>query len=211
MKKLIAILMSLCLLTGLSLCVFAAEDEIVSPTDTAVYSVEFISYAGGTAEEVFVETVAVGDTIVITAPPAPEGSKFVGFTVEGEYELVSGSLTPDGEEAAEVSAVSTAAEEGYVLTSARRYPAQASAVSTAAEEGYTIVIRPLGDVTVVANYSPIESEPDTQPTEPAPDDDDGNDSPQTGDSLMVFAIAVIAVLAIGGCALATKKLLSKKN
>ena len=162
MRKLFAVLMSLCLVLSFCICAFATEGSSVqSPTDEPVHSVEFISY--DTDKPSSTEyTVVAGDTIEITAPDS-ENSDFNGFTIEGEYEIISGGL-----------------------------------------DNQTIVIRPLSDVIIIANYN-------NTPTAPSTSGDNGNDSPQTGADPMIFVIAVAAVAAIVGITLATKKLRGKKN
>lgn len=160
MRKLFAVLMTLCLVLSFCVCAFATEN-IPSPTDAPVYSVEIISYDTDQPNRT-VRTVPVGETIEIAAPISKDGD-FTGFTVEGDYEIVSGSLNAS-----------------------------------------PIVIRPLSDIIVIANYSNA-----TAPTTPS--DDNGNNSPQTGDGQMILIIAVAAAAAIIGIALATKKLHDKKN
>ena len=162
MRKLFAVLMSLCLVISFCVCAFATEAwSIQSPTDQPVYSVEFISYDTDKPNS-SVYTVPVGDTIEIAAPDSKD-SDFTGFTIEGEYEIVSGGLNNS-----------------------------------------PIVIRPLSDIIIIANYSNME-------TTASSSGDNGNDSPQTGDGQMIFLIAVAAAVAIIGITLATKKLHGKKN
>ncbi len=161
MRKLFAVLMCLCLVTAFTVCAFATEgDNVQSPTDKPVFSVEFISYESGTAHSTE-KVVEAGETIELAAPESENGV-FTGFTIEGEYELVSGALNKS-----------------------------------------PIVIRPLSDLIVVANYKDAT-------VDPKPDNPDDN-SPQTGDTLMIVCITVAALVAICGAAYATKKLLAKKN
>lgn len=162
MRKLFAILMALCLTLTLCVCAFATEEPVQSPTDEPVYSVEFISYDTDTPNQTFY-TVPEGETLGITAPVSEE-SDFIGFTIEGEYEIISGSLdSPD------------------------------------------LVIRPLTDVVIIAHYKDSGSEPTT------PEGDNGENSPQTGDSQLIFVMGAVFVVALAGIAVAAVKLRGKKE
>ena len=162
MRKLLAVLMSLFLVLSFCVCAFATESsELKSPTDEPVFSVEFISYDTDKPSGA-VSVVPSGDTIEIAAPISANGD-FTGFAIEGEYEIVSGSLNTS-----------------------------------------PIVIRPLSDIIIIANYS-------NAGTPTTPSGDNGDNSPQTGDGMMIFIIAVISAAAIVGITLATKKLRSKKG
>ncbi len=94
MRKLIAVLLAVLMLSALCVSVFAGNDPIVSPTTKPEYLVEFDDYAHsnpGSAPAVSNYTVPVGDTIRFEADPTSP-YEFVGFTIDGEYTIVEGSL-----------------------------------------------------------------------------------------------------------------------
>lgn len=164
MRKLFAALMALCLVLTFCVCAFATGDDIQSPTDKPVYSVEVVSYETDPPSRTSY-TVSAGDTLQISAP-ANAGDDFLGFTIQGDYEIVSGSLA-----------------------------------------GPELVIRPLSDVIVVANYRDSGNTP-TTPTNPS---GSGENSPQTDGTGMVYVVAVMAAVALVGITLTAVKLRTKKN
>lgn len=173
MKKLIAVLMTLCLLASLCVCAFA-ENDIQSPTDKPIFTITYLSNGETDSPEVFEEEfdiVALDDNSVEISAYEKDGKTFEGFTIDGDYEIVSGSLEP-------IASRGKGKLVGYIR------------------------IMPKSDLTVKAHYDEIVTEPTTE-------GDGGNDSPQTGDSMMTWIIAAVALVGIFGCAVATKKLASK--
>ena len=175
MKKLIAVLMTLCLLASLCVCVFAENDDIDSPTDKPIFTVTYLSNGDSENSDHYIEqfdiTVLDDNTVEISAYEKDDKS-FKGFTIDGEYEIIEGSLDP-------INSRGKSTLVGYVH------------------------ITPLSDLTVKAHYDQIVTEPTTE--------GGGNDSPQTGDAMMTWIIAAVALVGIFGCAVATKKLAGKKN
>lgn len=91
MRKYLAVLLAVLMLSALCVSVFAGNDPIVSPTTKPEYLVEFDDYVHGTPPAVSNVTVPVGDTIRFDSDPTSP-YKFVGFTIDGEYTIVEGSL-----------------------------------------------------------------------------------------------------------------------
>ncbi len=178
MKKLFAVMIALLLVACLPMMAFATETETIpSPTDVPVHEVTYTDAATGESKS---ETVEDGASVTYEVPSA-EGKEFAGFTIEGEYEVVSGAE--------------------YIVA------APNGAIEVA--EGAAIVIVPKGDVKVTANYA--DAEQPTDPTTPTVDDDEDGDSPQTGDDMLLLWIAIAVVIGGAGCALAVKKLTAKKE
>lgn len=176
MRKLIAVLMTLCLLAGLCVCVFAENEDIESPTDKPIFTVTYLSNGETDDPDHYIEEfdlVVLEDNSVEINAYEKENKTFIGFTIEGDYEVVEGALDP-------IASRGKAALVGYIH------------------------IIPKSDLIVHAHYDEIVTEPTTE-------GDDGNDSPQTGDSMMTWIVAAVALVGIFGCAVATKKLSGKKN
>ncbi len=175
MRKLIAVLMTLCLLAGLCVCAFA-ENEIESPTDKPIFTVTYLSNGESDDPNQYIEQfdlTTLEDGSVEAYAYEIEGKTFKGFTIDGDYEIIDGSLDP----------IASRGKETLV--------------------GY-IHFTPLSDLVVKAHYDEIVTEPTTE-------GDGGNDSPQTGDSMMTWIVVAVALVGILGFAVATKKLAGKKN
>ena len=91
MRKYLAVLLAVLMLSALCVSVFAGNDPIVSPTTNPEYLVEVDDYADGAPPKVSSETVPVGGTIRFDSDPNSP-YKFVGFTIDCEYTIVEGSL-----------------------------------------------------------------------------------------------------------------------
>lgn len=158
MRKFLSILMTVLLLGSLSICAFAAP----SPTDAPIFNIVYYSYEDGTQQQIAIDPVENGETVQITANTSGDRA-FTGFAIQGQYELVSGTLTDA-----------------------------------------TIVIRPLSDLVITANYE------NTTPSTNTPVDN-GSTSPQTGDSMLILFVALAVVFGAAGCVVATKRLRAKEN
>lgn len=88
MKKVLAILLATFMVVGL--CAFAFAEP--SPTEQVVYNVEYRDYATGSAVTTLY-TVNKGETISFTK--SESSLEFLGFEVQGDYELVSQSKAID--------------------------------------------------------------------------------------------------------------------
>ncbi len=182
MKKLFAFVITLALVFTLPMVAFAAEEETYpSPTDKPLIVVEFDSYHSGELGDVSKETVPVGTECTFVAPDSEYD--FIGFTVEGDYEVVSGGDLIMG------------AEEVRATRNVNR----------------TLVLIANSDLLVTAYYDIDEEDETTESTQPSVDDDDDGDSPQTGDDKVAFWIMVAAVVGIIGCVFAVEKLAVKKK
>ena len=182
MKKLFALVLTLALIATLPMMAFATEDETFpSPTDKPLVVVDFDSYHPGNLNDVSEETVPVGTEYTFVAPESEYD--FLGFTIEGEYEVVSGGQWIIDSDAAETRSTVP-----------------------------TLVVIANSDLRVVAHYD-IEEEPTdtTETTQPTVDDDDDNDAPPTGDSKLTFWIVAMVIIGVSGCAVAVSKLVSKKK
>lgn len=186
MKKLFAVLLALLLVASFSVTVFATEGEdIPSPTDVPLILIDFDSEHPGAIGDVSEESVPAGTVLTFVAPESEY--EFLGFTVEGEYEVVSGG----------------------------QYIIEAPATRTSGQP--TLVLKAFSDLKVVAVYDidgaedPTDPSETTEPTTATQPDDDEGDSPQTGDSMVVYCIAGALILGVVGFALAGKKLLKKEN
>ncbi len=179
MKKLIAIMLALLLVASFSVTAFATEEEDnPSPTDTALIVVNFDSNYSGEMADVSEESYPLGSEITVVAPESEY--EFIGFTVEGEYEVVSGGQYIQG------------------------------APSTRAGGSPSLTVVANSDLKIVALYN-VEEEEETEPTTATQPDDEEGDSPQTGDSMLVYCIAGALIIGMIGFAVAGKKLLSKKE
>ena len=96
--------------------------------------------------------------------------------------------------------------EDYEVVSGAQYIIDGAATRTA--ERPTLVLKVNADVKVTALY---DIDADEEPTtETQPDDEDG-DSPQTGDSTLVYCIVGALIVGVAGLAFAGTKLLKKEN
>lgn len=183
MKKLFAFIITLALVLTLPMMAFATEEETYpSPTDKPLIVVDFDSYHSGDLGDVSKETVPVGTECTFVAPESEYD--FIGFTVEGEYEVVSGGALIMG------------AEEVRATRTANR----------------TLVLIANSDLLVTAYYDIDEDNTETtEPTESTVDDDEDGDSPQTGDDKLAFWIMAAIVVGIIGCVFAVEKLAVKKK
>lgn len=185
MKKLFAILLALLLVASFSVTVFATETEedILSPTDVGLIIVDFDSWHPGELNDVSKEEVEAGTVLTFVAPESEY--EFIGFQVE----------------------CAKAEGEGYEVVSGAQYIVDAPATRTT--EAPTLVLKVFADVRVIALYD-IDGK-ETEPTTATQPDDDEGDSPQTGDSMLVYCIASALIIGVVGFAFAGKKLLKKEN
>ncbi|MBP3412636.1 MAG: hypothetical protein J6K89_05185 [Oscillospiraceae bacterium] len=179
MKKLVAIILALLLVASFTATAFATEDEILSPTDVPQVEVDFDSEHPGKITDISNGSYDVGTILSFVAPESEY--EFLGFTVEGEHEVISG-----GE---------------YIL----------SGEVARAGERPTLVLKVLSNVKVVAVYDITAEDETTEPTTATQPDNDDGDSPQTGDSMLVYCIAGALILGVIGFAFAGKKLAKKEN
>lgn len=186
MKKLFAILMALLLVASFSVTAFATEagnEEIPSPTDVPQIIVDFDSQHPGATTDVSYNYVDAGTEVTFTAP-------------ESEYDFIGFQIVCDKAEG-----------EGYEVVSGAEYIVDGSATRTNGVP--TLVLKVFADTKVIALYD-IDTE-ETEPTTATQPDDDDGDSPQTGDSMLVYCIAGALILGVVGFAFAGKKLLKKEN
>ena len=90
MKKVLSVLMAVLMLSAIFAVAVAAEDN-PSPEPQNYYKVEITVDGNGTANG-DPTTGEEGGTSKLVANPDP-GSKFIGWVIEGDYEIVEGSLT----------------------------------------------------------------------------------------------------------------------
>lgn len=91
MRKLFALLLAVLMLAALCVCVFADTDQVDSPTAPKEYIIEFIDYGPGDPPDSSTTIVPEGETGTYKVyPNSPY--EFLGFEIEGEYEIVEGSL-----------------------------------------------------------------------------------------------------------------------
>lgn len=91
MRKIISILLVVLMLSALCVSAFADTDPIISPTAPKEFIVEFDDYGTGKVT-VTTDDVPEGDTVRYEADP-DSPYEFIGFEIEGDYEIVEGSLT----------------------------------------------------------------------------------------------------------------------
>ena len=91
MKKVLSVLMAVLMLSAIFAVAVSAETENPSPEPTKYYTITVIIKGNGTATA-DPSSVEEGGTTKLVANPDP-GSKFIGWTIEGDYEIVEGSLT----------------------------------------------------------------------------------------------------------------------
>ncbi len=90
MKKVLSVLMAVLMLSAVFAVAVSAEDN-PSPEPTHYYTVTVIVNGNGTATA-DPTSVEEGNTTKLVANP-DAGSDFIGWTIEGDYEIVEGSLT----------------------------------------------------------------------------------------------------------------------
>lgn len=96
--------------------------------------------------------------------------------------------------------------EDYEVVSGAQYIVEAPATRTGEQPTLVLIVN--ADVKVTAMYNITE---ETEPTTATQPDDDEGDSPQTGDSMLVYCIAGALIFGVVGFAFAGKKLLKKEN
>ena len=96
--------------------------------------------------------------------------------------------------------------EDYEVVSGAQYIVDAPATRTGEQPTLVLVVN--ADVKVTAMYNITE---ETEPTTATQPDDEDGDSPQTGDSMLVYCIAGALIFGVVGFAFAGKKLLKKEN
>ena len=117
----------------------------------------------------------------------PKGTVLTFTAPESEYDFLG--FVIDGEDYQIVSGEQFLFVDGQIISA----------------ESPTVQIRVNADIKVTAMY---DVEGTTEPTKP---DDDEGDSPQTGDSMLVYCIAGALLFGVVGFAFAGKKLLKKEN
>ena len=90
MKKVLSVLMAVLMLSAVFAAAVSAEDN-PSPEPTHYHTITVIVNGNGTATA-DPSSVEDGDTTKLVAKP-DAGSDFIGWTIEGDYEIVEGSLT----------------------------------------------------------------------------------------------------------------------
>ena len=131
-----------------------------------------------------------GQTSDVSEEGVPMGTEVTFVAPESEYEFLGFKV--EGED--------------YEVVSGAQYIIDGTATRTA--ERPTLVLKVNADVKVTALY---DIDADEEPTtETQPDDEDG-DSPQTGDSTLVYCIVGALIVGVAGLAFAGTKLLKKEN
>ncbi len=176
MKKLLAIVMTLVLIMGLSVPVFAAK----SPVADEVYTVLLVRDADDKVG--YSQTIKKGDTVKFACDP--DKGTFDGWniykadatpaTVGVDYEVVSTSSL----------------KEKTVLGAS-------NVLGTFALTAEVIEIKPLANLIVTANYNGILTNPIISTGEDV--------APETGDST-VLALSALAVVALCGAVVSKKQL-----
>lgn len=92
MRKIVSVLLVVLMLSALCVCVFADKDPIYSPTAPKEWLVEYVDYGEGEPPAITNDVVPDGDTVRYERDPNSP-YEFIGFEIQGEYELVEGSLT----------------------------------------------------------------------------------------------------------------------
>ncbi len=132
-----------------------------------------------------------GETVDVAKESFEKGTLVTFVAPESEYEFIG--FLVEGED--------------YEVVSGAEYIIDGPA--TRANERPTLVLKVNADVKVTAVFD-IDGE-ETEPTTATQPDDEEGDSPQTGDSMLVYCIAGALILGVAGFAFAGKKLLKKEN
>ena len=132
-----------------------------------------------------------GQTGDVSKESVAKGTEITFVAPESEYEFLGFQV--EGED--------------YEVISGAEFLVDGAATRTA--ERPTLVLKVNADVKVTALYD-IDTE-ETEPTTATQPDDEDGDSPQTGDSMLVYCIAGALILGFAGFAFAGKKLLKKEN
>ena len=182
MKKLLAILLALLLVASFSVTVFATEGEGETiPSPTDVPKIE-VDFDSWHPGELTDVSHSYIDKGTTMVFKAPESEyEFLGFLVEGE---------------------------DYEVVSGGEYILESYEPATRNTEVPTLVLIVNAPVKVTAVFDVEEV---TEPTTATQPDDEEGDSPQTGDSMLVYCIAGALLFGFVGFAFAGKKLLKKEN
>lgn len=140
--------------------------------------------------EVDFDSWHAGELADVVKESVEKGTTYTFVAPESEYEFVGFTVEC----------------EDYEIVSGGEYIVEAPATRTG--EQPTLVLTVNADAKVVALYNIEEA---TEPTTATQPDDDEGDSPQTGDSMLVYCIAGALLLGVVGFAFAGKKLLKKEN
>lgn len=90
MRKIVSLLLVVLMLSALCVSVFA--DPVISPTAPKEWLVEFVDYGQGEPPAISNDVIPDGETGRYEADPNSP-YEFTGFEIQGEYELIEGSLT----------------------------------------------------------------------------------------------------------------------
>ncbi len=182
MKKLLAILLALLLVASFSVTVFATEGESETiPSPTDAPKIE-----------VDFNSCHPGDLTDVHHQYVDKGATMIFQAPESEYDFLG--FLVEGED--------------YEVVSGGEYILESYAPATRNPEIPTLVLIVNGPVKVTAVFDVEEV---TEPTTATQPDDDEGDSPQTGDSMLVYCIAGALLFGFVGFAFAGKKLLKKEN
>lgn len=89
MKKLFAIALVIVMMFSFTAVVFAVDND--SPSGDEKFTIEVVVPSQGGQAGSNATVINKGDTITLTAKP-DAGFSFVGWEIDGEYEIISGSL-----------------------------------------------------------------------------------------------------------------------
>ncbi len=181
MKKLFAIMLALLLVASFSVTAFATETG----------DEEILSPTDVPLVVVDFDSQHPGQTSDVSKESIAKGTEVTFVAPESEYEFLG--FVVEGED--------------YEVVSGAQYIIEAPAARTG--DRPTLVLKVNADIQVTAMYD-IDGE-ETEPTTATQPDDDDGDSPQTGDSLLVYCIAGALILGVCGFAFAGNKLLKKED
>ena len=132
-----------------------------------------------------------GQTSDVSKESVAKGSEVTFVAPESEYEFIGFQIE----------------SEDYEIVSGAEYVVDAPKTRTGDRPTLVLIVN--ADTKVIALYD-IDTE-ETEPTTATQPDDEEGDSPQTGDSMLVYCIAGALIFGVVGFAFAGKKLLKKEN
>ena len=180
MKKLFAILLAVLMVASFSVIAFATEAG----------SEEIPSPTDVPLVVVDFDSQHPGQISDVSKETVAKGSEVTFVAPESEYEFLG--FVVEGED--------------YEVVSGAQYIIDAPATRTGDRPTLVLIVNADVHVTAMYNIDVEETEPTTATQ---PDDEDG-DSPQTGDSILVYGIAGALILGVVGFAFAGNKLIKKE-
>lgn len=94
MKKIVSIILAVAILLAITAVTCSAAEDYDSPGGKPYYSIDVDTDGDGsaTADKSKISKTASGDDTKVKLSGTSKGGDFLGWTIEGDYEIVSGTL-----------------------------------------------------------------------------------------------------------------------